>query len=196
VCFAHGGGSFPGTIGRIQHGWDVRPDLCAKETSLSPTEHCGKFWADSLVHDAAALDSVVRVFGADKVCLGSDYPFPLGEFTAESRGMDYCAGACCGRAGGRGCGAVGGRARQRTVLGAPAGLAAASSRRLVWVCRMTTTASSSIRPLLPVRARRRLPRAGQLIDSMPWDEGLRDKVLGANACAWMGGKWDEQYFWR
>ena len=83
----------------------MRPDLCARETSLSPLDHCGKFWADSLVHDAAALDSVVRVFGADKVCLGSDYPFPLGEFTAESRGMDYCAGAlrapslrarCCG----------------------------------------------------------------------------------------------------
>lgn len=93
VCFAHGGGSFPGTIGRVQHGFDVRPDLCAVDTSLSPREQMGKFWADSLVHDKAALDLCVDVFGEDKVCLGSDYPFPLGEYTAESRGKEYCAGS-------------------------------------------------------------------------------------------------------
>lgn len=92
VCFAHGGGAFPSTIGRIQHGWDVRPDLCARDTSISPRDQLGKFWSDSLVHDADALDLICNVFGEDKVCLGSDYPFPLGEYTPESRGMDYCAG--------------------------------------------------------------------------------------------------------
>jgi hypothetical protein len=91
VCFAHGGGAFPSTVGRIQHGFDVRPDLCARDTSISPRDHLGRFWADSLVHDADALDTIVRVFGEDKVCLGSDYPFPLGEYTPESRGMDYAA---------------------------------------------------------------------------------------------------------
>jgi aminocarboxymuconate-semialdehyde decarboxylase len=93
VCFAHGAGAFPGTIGRIQHGFDVRPDLCAKDCAVSPTDQLGTFWSDSLVHDPHTLAEAVRVLGADRVCLGSDYPFPLGEFTAESRGIDYCAGA-------------------------------------------------------------------------------------------------------
>ncbi len=92
VCFAHGGGAFPSTLGRIQHGWDVRPDLCAVDTSLSPRDHMGRFWADSLVHDEDALETIVKVFGEDKVCLGSDYPFPLGEYSAESRGTEYEAG--------------------------------------------------------------------------------------------------------
>jgi aminocarboxymuconate-semialdehyde decarboxylase len=36
VAFAHGGGSFPGTLGRIQHGFDTRPDLCAIENNVPP----------------------------------------------------------------------------------------------------------------------------------------------------------------
>ena len=95
VCFAHGGGSFPGTLARIQHGWDVRPDLCATDTGWSPADHCARrrVWVDSLVHEPEALANVVRVFGSERVCLGSDYPFPLGEFTAASGGKDYAAGA-------------------------------------------------------------------------------------------------------
>jgi aminocarboxymuconate-semialdehyde decarboxylase len=93
VCFAHGGGAFPGTLGRIQHGFDVRPDLCAADCALSPRAHLGRFWADSLVHDQLALETIVEVFGEDRVCLGTDYPFPLGEFTAESMGKQYAAGS-------------------------------------------------------------------------------------------------------
>lgn len=79
VAFAHGGGAFPGTFGRVQRGFDVRPDLCAKENSISPRETLGKFWVDSLVHDPRMLDHVVKLFGEDRVALGTDYPFPLGE---------------------------------------------------------------------------------------------------------------------
>ena len=39
----------------------------------------GKFYVDSLVHDESMLEYIVKLFGADKVTLGSDYPFPLGE---------------------------------------------------------------------------------------------------------------------
>jgi len=79
VAFAHGGGSFPMTIGRIAHGFDVRPDLCATETSTNPRDLLSRIWVDSLVHDAKSLEYIVDLFGADHVMLGSDYPFPLGE---------------------------------------------------------------------------------------------------------------------
>lgn len=79
VAFAHGGGSFPFTIGRIQHGFNVRPDLCAVDNAVPPRDYLGKFWIDALVHDPKALIYVVDVIGAGKVCMGSDYPFPLGE---------------------------------------------------------------------------------------------------------------------
>ncbi len=79
VAFAHGGGSFPGTIGRIQHGFDVRPDLCAVDNNVPPKDYLGRFWLDSLVHDPAMLQHVVHLVGADRVALGTDYPFPLGE---------------------------------------------------------------------------------------------------------------------
>lgn len=79
VAFAHGGGSFPFTIGRIAHGFDVRPDLCAIDNDVTPRAYLGRFWIDALVHDAKALQYIVEVMGDDKICMGSDYPFPLGE---------------------------------------------------------------------------------------------------------------------
>jgi aminocarboxymuconate-semialdehyde decarboxylase len=91
VAFAHGGGSFPFTIGRIQHGFDVRPDLCAVDNDVAPREYLGKFWIDALVHDPKTLNYVVDVMGADKICMGSDYPFPLGEHRpgALIKSMDF-----------------------------------------------------------------------------------------------------------
>lgn len=79
VAFAHGGGAFPGTVGRIDHGFHARPDLCAIDTKSSPRDYLGKFWVDSLVHDAEVLQYIVKLFGVNRVALGTDYPFPLGE---------------------------------------------------------------------------------------------------------------------
>lgn len=79
VAFAHGGGSFPLTVGRIEHGFNVRPDLVAVDNTVNPRDYIGKFWIDSLVHDAKAMRYIIDVMGGDKICLGSDYPFPLGE---------------------------------------------------------------------------------------------------------------------
>jgi aminocarboxymuconate-semialdehyde decarboxylase len=90
VCFAHGGGAFPGSIGRIEHGFRVRPDLVAVDNTVSPREDLAKpdgkggliparFYVDSLVHDADALRLLLKLFGAERIVLGSDYPFPLGE---------------------------------------------------------------------------------------------------------------------
>ncbi len=79
VAFAHGGGSFPLTIGRIEHGFNVRPDLCAIDNPNNPRNYIGKFWIDALVHDAKALNFIIDIMGEDFICMGSDYPFPLGE---------------------------------------------------------------------------------------------------------------------
>ena len=79
ICFAHGGGSFPATIGRIDHGFNVRPDLCAVDNPHSPRKYLSKMYFDSLVHEPAALDYLIKLVGADQIALGTDYPFPLGE---------------------------------------------------------------------------------------------------------------------
>lgn len=79
VAFAHGGGSFPSTLGRIQHGFEARPDLCAVKTKTSPREQIGRFYLDTLVHDPKVLAHLIEVFGVERLALGTDYPFPLGE---------------------------------------------------------------------------------------------------------------------
>jgi aminocarboxymuconate-semialdehyde decarboxylase len=85
VAFAHGGGSFPFTIGRIERAFHVRPDLCAVDNKRNPREYLAssngpaRFYVDSLVHDPNALQMLLKIFGAERVALGSDYPFPLGE---------------------------------------------------------------------------------------------------------------------
>jgi aminocarboxymuconate-semialdehyde decarboxylase len=79
VAFAHGGGAFGATIGRIEQGFAVRPDLCAIDNAVNPRSYIGKFYVDSLVHDPLALRHILQVFGENQIALGSDYPFPLGE---------------------------------------------------------------------------------------------------------------------
>lgn len=78
-CFAHGGGSFPATVGRIEQGFKCRPDLCAIDNTVNPREYLRRVFVDSLVHDARALRYLIETMGSDRVALGSDYPFPLGE---------------------------------------------------------------------------------------------------------------------
>ena len=81
IAFAHGGGAFPFTLGRIEHGWRERPDLCAVDNPGNPRDYVRRMYFDSLVHDADALRYLVRLAGPERVALGSDYPFPLGERT-------------------------------------------------------------------------------------------------------------------
>jgi aminocarboxymuconate-semialdehyde decarboxylase len=91
ICFAHGGGSFPSTIGRIEHGFEVRPDLVAVDNTINPREYLKKIYYDSLVHEPEMLEYLVKLVGANRVALGTDYPFPLGEEIAGSliESMNY-----------------------------------------------------------------------------------------------------------
>jgi aminocarboxymuconate-semialdehyde decarboxylase len=95
IAFAHGGGSFPGTIGRIEHGCQVRPDLCSVDGCHNPRDYLAKldstgtsgggvttparFYVDSLTHDPDLLRHLIKLMGPQRIALGSDYPFPLGE---------------------------------------------------------------------------------------------------------------------
>lgn len=79
ICFAHGGGAFPSTLGRIEHGYNVRPDLCAVDNPNNPRKYLDRMYFDSLVHDTGTLQFLVDMVGVEKIALGTDYPFPLGE---------------------------------------------------------------------------------------------------------------------
>lgn len=85
VAFAHGGGSFPFSIGRIEQAFVGRPDLMAVDNRTNPRAYLAdgqrpaRFFVDSLVFDPSALNLLLQLFGPERIALGSDYPFPLGE---------------------------------------------------------------------------------------------------------------------
>ena len=78
ICVAHGGGYIPGYWGRMDHGWRARGD-CSEHCRHEPSSYLRKLWLDTLVFDQDQLDSLVRTHGADKLCLGTDYPFDMAE---------------------------------------------------------------------------------------------------------------------
>ncbi|NQX92723.1 MAG: amidohydrolase family protein [Flavobacteriales bacterium] len=77
--FSHASGSFLATLGRVEHGYNCRPDLVAIDNPVNPREYLGKFWVDSITHDPRVLQYVLELQGSKRICLGSDYPFPLGD---------------------------------------------------------------------------------------------------------------------
>ena len=78
ICVAHGGGYMPGYWGRMDHGWRARAD-CSEHCAHEPSSYLRKLWLDTLVFDQDQLDSLVRTHGADRLCLGTDYPFDMAE---------------------------------------------------------------------------------------------------------------------
>ena len=79
IAFAHGGGSFPYISGRVDHGYNVRPDLCKIDSSVLPSTYLKHFYVDSLVHNQRTLVYLLESMGSNQIAMGSDYPFPLGE---------------------------------------------------------------------------------------------------------------------
>jgi aminocarboxymuconate-semialdehyde decarboxylase len=78
ICFAHGGGSFAFWLGRVGNAWHRLGDVIGT-SELHPERYVGRFYVDSVVFDGAALRLLVDTIGADRVVVGSDYPYPLGE---------------------------------------------------------------------------------------------------------------------
>ncbi|ULR55785.1 amidohydrolase family protein [Streptomyces deccanensis] len=77
VIAAHGGGYLPTHIGRSDHAWSARSDASAG-CAHPPSSYIRRLYFDSLVHDPHVLRELVRVAGADRVLLGSDYAFDMG----------------------------------------------------------------------------------------------------------------------
>lgn len=78
ICFAHGGGAFPALLGRVDNAWRNR-SIAKGKAKMPPREYVGRFYVDSAVFDTCVLKLLVDTVGVNRILLGSDYPFPLGE---------------------------------------------------------------------------------------------------------------------
>jgi len=78
ICFAHGGGSFAFLLGRLENACAHHP-VARGVSQFPPAHYLNRVYVDSAVFEERTLQFLVEVMGADRVVLGSDYPFPLGE---------------------------------------------------------------------------------------------------------------------
>jgi aminocarboxymuconate-semialdehyde decarboxylase len=78
IVLAHGGGFLPYQLGRLDHGYRVRPTL-RERLPHPPSYYLRNIYCDSLVHDATALRFLIDRIGVDHVVLSSDYPFDMGD---------------------------------------------------------------------------------------------------------------------
>jgi len=79
MCVVHGGGFLPYQIGRMGRAWVARPEIVASELKTPPLEALRQLSFDTVLHEPAAIRYLVDVVGADRVLLGTDYPFEMGD---------------------------------------------------------------------------------------------------------------------
>lgn len=77
IVLAHGGGFFPYQRGRLAHAWKVRPEPKVR-IARPPLSYLGNVYYDALTHDPISLRFLVEAAGAEKVMMGSDFPFDMG----------------------------------------------------------------------------------------------------------------------
>jgi aminocarboxymuconate-semialdehyde decarboxylase len=78
IILAHGGGQFPYIVGRMEHGYEVRPE-CKEKIRRSPMTFFKNFYFDIITHNPDALRYLIGIAGSDHVLLGSDYPYDMGD---------------------------------------------------------------------------------------------------------------------
>lgn len=78
ICVAHGGGYLPMYRGRMDHAFRARPD-CREHIDREPSSFLKNVWFDTLVYDRGQLDAMISMCGAEKLCMGTDYPFDMSE---------------------------------------------------------------------------------------------------------------------
>lgn len=79
ICAVHGGGFAPFQIGRLDRGYKAKPELAAQHAKRLPSEYLREIYVDTVVHDPRVLRFLIDTMGADRVMMGSDYPFEMGE---------------------------------------------------------------------------------------------------------------------
>lgn len=79
IVLVHGGGFLPFQIGRLDRGYEAKPGLVGRGISRAPSEYLKMMWVDTVVHDPRVLRFVIEMMGADRVLLGTDYPFEMGD---------------------------------------------------------------------------------------------------------------------
>jgi len=84
LCLSHGGGLLAFNIWRLDHAYGVRAEL-RKHIDKKPSEYLRRFYYDTIVHSAAALDYLIRMVGAERVVIGTDYPMAMGDFDPVAR---------------------------------------------------------------------------------------------------------------
>ena len=75
VVAATGGAALPYALGRLMRHYDLHKDTCA-----DPSAEFQRMYFDTIVFEPSTLDFLVSKVGADKIMLGSDWPFPIGDF--------------------------------------------------------------------------------------------------------------------
>ena len=76
VCLSHGGGYTCFGIGRMDRGWQVRPEARGK-LERPPSEYLDKFYYDTITHSEEALRYIIDRVGVDRVLFGTDWPYDM-----------------------------------------------------------------------------------------------------------------------
>ena len=79
ILAVHGGGYLAGYSGRIDHAWGARSDVHGN-LPHAPTSYLKRVYFDTVVFTPHQLAELVRVFGADKIVMGTDYPFDMADY--------------------------------------------------------------------------------------------------------------------
>jgi aminocarboxymuconate-semialdehyde decarboxylase len=79
IIASHGGGYLPAYSGRIDHAWGARSDAHGA-LPKPPTFYLKKMYLDTIVFTPDQLEALVKLFGVDKILLGTDYPYDMGEY--------------------------------------------------------------------------------------------------------------------
>ncbi len=79
VSFAHGGGLLPYQIGRVQRGYQVRPETRARGLTLDPLDSLRRCYFDTVMNSPKPLAYLADLVGADRLLMGGDYPFEMGD---------------------------------------------------------------------------------------------------------------------
>lgn len=78
ICLAHGGGYLPYQIGRLQHGYQVRNETKI-HNATDPNTTINRFYFDTITFEPKAVEYLVNLVGSEKIMLGSDFPFDMGD---------------------------------------------------------------------------------------------------------------------